>query len=301
MSATPPSEKNDPLFVPLLDDYARWFNDVLRQVFYTSGEDKDGPAPPESFALWLKEAKKAGPLSESARRLKAVQDDLVKQAHKMAARAAKRNEAPPFEDFDSLMRLYEDFVSEAGRVERQRIAGAAGLDPLTGLKDREKLDADLKLEMERLERKGMPFCLTLVRIDDFSAIVQAGAGQEGAVLKETAGMIRKSLRSFDDAYTLGDGHFVLSLKQTDISGGMQALKRLRYEMGARKLTYKADGKTSPLSLSACIAAPSAGDNTGDLIEYLHDDLRRLEGEGDTVLEYTEISPLERYVRKKGGE
>jgi GGDEF domain-containing protein len=157
---------------------------------------------------------------------------------------------------------------------------------------------DLEREMERRSRRGKPFSLALVRIDRYDEIREMQNVDEHARLLMTlANMIRKCLRSFDDAYRSGEGEFIMSLKHADISGGTAALNRLRRLLEEEKIVI---GVAFPLSLSGCVAEPMPGDDLSLLLGNMRHDLGRYGEHGGAALEYHEISPLQRFVEDISG-
>jgi diguanylate cyclase (GGDEF)-like protein len=151
--------------------------------------------------------------------------------------------------------------------------------------------------MERLSRHGQSFSLALVVIDDFDEILKAlGRDEADQVIKRAAGFVRTSLRSFDGAYNMGHGEFVLSLKQASISGGQKALERLRDELEKSDVTYRIDTQYKKITMSCCVAEPLPDDDLHLLLGNLRADLGMQEKEAGTVLTYFEMSPLQQFVK-----
>ena len=157
--------------------------------------------------------------------------------------------------------------------------------------------SDYEREMSRLRRQGKGFCLAIARIDNFSEIEQHYPDEQSRPLvKLVSDLIKLSIRSFDDAYHMGRGEFVLCLKQTSVSGGFSALERLRRELEVQDIMLDLGTRQMEMSMSCCIAEPVDGDDVHDLLDYLRKDLESTGKRTDRVLEYFELSPLQRYVQ-----
>lgn len=284
-----------------LDEYTEWYAHFVREIFYPEiAESNVRLLRPEALRVWLAEAledKKAIP-EEFAERLTTLENDLGAKAEAILKTVKSRKEKPSFLEFDSLSILFEEFTHNIRRLQQDLLRENSGLDPMTGLRNTASLDIDLRREMERLARQGRPFSLALVRIDNLDTIAkQAGVPRAEQVIYNVADMIKKSLRSFDDAYRITDNEFILSLKQADIRGGLRALERLRLELERKSVVYDEKGnKTNPMTLSCCVAEPVPGEHTQDLIDNLRADLQGADKNENIILEYHEMSPLQRFVK-----
>jgi hypothetical protein len=120
-------------------------------------------------------------------------------------------------------------------------------------------------------------------------------------VKTVAELVKKCMRSFDDAYHF-NGTFVLSLKQTGTSGGVRALKRLKADLDKSRATYSVQGVKHEISLSSCIGEPNEAEDVTAFIENLKKDLNLYQTDkGGAVVEYTELSPLQRFIRDSEGK
>ena len=271
----------------LLGDYQTWFSAVIAAVSH-------GGQMPDTFEgldKWLTTI----PVDEFNIDGKySLQRDALKVRHdEMLSTAANASSADGFTQFSS---LFTSFISELQAFGQAIVLEEWGLDVLTGLKNKTILESDLAIEMERLSREGHPFCVALVRIDDFEKIdVDHNAGNQ--IIKIVAKHVLESLRSYDDAYRIDRNYFILCLKQSDIIGGQKGLERFRNIMEDAQETYSDSGTTKPLSVSSCVASPLPGDNMQELIDALHQDLHQEVKERGEVVMHKEISPLERFVLK----
>lgn len=285
----------------ILDEYTEWFMQVMRRVTYPdNGDDAAFYTKPVSFLQWAEAAAGQGFKPDLVDRLVRMHDDLSLLADKLINDAMKYSKLPAYKDFTHLIMLFEEFFHHVRRIERDIVLEDSGLDPLTGLRIEAVLEKDLTRELDRLARQGKPFCLALVRIDRLDDIRASNPPEKvNECLVAVSAMIKRCMRSYDDAYRLERDEFVLALKQASTSGGVRALERLKRELEKERLNIPINGKKTEISLSSCIAEPVPGDNIAQLLKNLHNDLdNAAKGEG-SVLEYFEMSPLQRYVKEFG--
>lgn len=210
------------------------------------------------------------------------------------------NEPLPEDAYANLTSLFDAFLAGILRLQRDCMLESTGIDSYSEVLNRRTLSNDYAIEMERYERQGPPFCLALIRVDDFGAI-QAENDEERihGYVRTMVQLIMKSLRSFDDAYSIGYGEFILFLKQSDITGGVSTLDRLRGMLEEEDLRVTIHGEKSVVTFSSCIAAPVEGDPLDQLLDNLKDDLNTQAEKSGSIVEYQEISALERYVQSQG--
>lgn len=283
---------------PVREEHTEWYSNVMRKAFYPETLEADYTVKkPEAFLYWLREAGDTDLISKTTiARMKKIHDDLHAAGDQFIAASVVGNK-PPALLFNKLTMLFEEFINHLSRLELDCMLENSGLDPLTGLRSKSVMIKDLERELERLARHGKPFIIAMTRIDDFEKIVASqGEAHARGYLKLVADLIKNSLRSFDDAYASGRDEFVLCLKQSDIPGGVKALERLRTLLEERDVVVKLDGNEIPLTLSCCIAEPVAGDLVEDLLAGLRKDLKEAQKDAGQVLQYYEMSPLQRYVQ-----
>ncbi|MCB1556811.1 MAG: diguanylate cyclase [Alphaproteobacteria bacterium] len=279
MNATHTNENAHHRLVLVMEVYVTWQGDVLRQVFYPGIEDKSRDiAPPP-------------PVEELA--------DLQNDLHESAARlleASGGGKDVSVALFGAFMDLYDRFMHQLRRLEQ----GGEGSDLVTGLRAADTIIPDMAQEMERLARQGNPFCVVLAQIDHADR-VRSLTGPEAfpAVLKKVAGLVKKCLRSFDDAYYAGRGEFVMSLKHTDSKGGGTVVKRLTDFLKEDPIILEENGKFYPLTLSCCVSEPVPEDRPGGILADMRADLARYQEDEERTLEHVEQSPLQRYVKGVG--
>lgn len=297
--------ENWDMLIPVLEEHGTWFHDFIEHLFYFSDMPEiQVPQKPTSFAQWVVHANRDKTMQmEIVEKLNALHADLFKMSDMLSAQVKETGRKPGHKQFMSFMTVYEEFMIFVRRLEKDILTEGSGFDSFTGLRHKAMLTTDVKRELDRLARQGKNFCLSLARIDNFVMLQKNTKPDElTAYIKLVADLVKLSIRSFDDAYHMGNGEFTLCLKQTDVTGGISALERLRRELERQKITFRNDdGHEVPLSMSCCIAEPVQGDDVITLLSDLRDDLQTAEElKTDTVLKYHELSPLQRFVKDGGG-
>lgn len=294
------SEKKWAALLPVLDEYSDWFGTIVRQGFYPleAGESYSLQAP-GSFNKWLDSAKLDDAMqSEMLDKLFSLHADLLKAAEMVVTSGKVEQVKPSYAVFSVFLTLYEEFKHHIRRLEKDFMQENTGYDAFTGLRNKNLMYADIGREMHRLARQGKKFSIALARVDDFEQIKKNYQPEvQRRFIKLVADLIKLSVRSFDDAYYIGEDEFVLSLKQADLSGGISALERLRKELERQNVVLRLGNEERPLSLSCCIAEPVTGDDVAELIQNLKADLKVTGRASDAVLQFFELSPLQRYVQE----
>ncbi len=292
---------------PMIGDYVAWHTQLIRSLFY-AGQDEHLPLEelPSSFKVWLADvsALEEGPDLEMVESLKTLYDDMIKAARALLAVSSVGGQGalPDIGLFDSFSNNYEGFIAAIRRLEEDAVRRDSGFDSLTGLRTAGVLHDDLGREMERLSRQGRPFCLAFARLDHASQILaHLGQNDYDEILKTIAGLIKKCMRSFDDAYCLDDGDFIMSLKQTDTKGGAAAVERLRKFLLEEAMTVELEnGRMFPVTMSYCVSEPVAGDSVDGVLSDMQEELDRYKNEEEMALEHVEQSPLQRYIKTIDG-
>lgn len=157
------------------------------------------------------------------------------------------------------------------------------------LKKWQYAEQDFRGEMERFERDGQSFCLCLIRSD---AIWTKSASNFLSVLKPIAKSVLTNLRSFDEAYRVGASYILVSLKHTDISGGVKFFERLQRHLENQEGDYSVS-----LSVSGCLTSPVAGQKFGELIQELQKDLDETckDSQGEYIA-MTEATDLQKFLK-----
>jgi GGDEF domain-containing protein len=273
---------------PVLEDYANWFGGIaLCTAYLGEAGNPETIATPQSFQAWVESARQSEDFSSDIiESITKIHDDMLRTGSGILDHL-KENKKPHLQDFVEFQNLYSSFLSRIRRMEKDSALEGSGIDETTGLRSVDVLESDMKKEMERLSRQGNPFSLVLTRIDRF-----AGYQEQDKALKIAVANIKQCMRSFDDAYYLGLGQFLISLKHADIIGAQAAVNRLQ------QLLKGDENNIEKLTMSYCMAEPISDDKIAPLVENMRQDLNEHLNDEDAVLKFIEMSPLERYVNSQ---
>jgi diguanylate cyclase len=289
---------------PVLDEHADWYAQVLRRIYYPEEyAPNDFAESPDSFKTWVSEVQDEDIVEKATlESLEKTYQDMTELATEQIRNATNQDQKISVRAFDSFSTIYENFIMMLRRLEMDLAQSDSGLDVFTGLRSKKALWHDMEREMERLSRRGKPFVLALVQIVDHEQIKKTQDKERyKVIMAEVVKMIKKCIRSFDDAYYLQGGEFVMCLKQSEQAGGSAAIARLLRFLEEAELFYEADGKSTEVDLSCCVAEPMPGDKIEELLDNMRKDLGRYEVDDAPALEYIEKSPLQRIVESLESE
>lgn len=125
-------------------------------------------------------------------------------------------------------------------------------DQLTQLPNRRYVHEWMPLETARVKRTGRTACICVVDVDHFKRINDRYGHHAGDMaLRELAVLLRTTLRSQDLVARWGGEEFLIVLPETELTGGMIAMEKLRSRVSARAMEC-ADSRLE-LSITAGVA------------------------------------------------
>ncbi|NCO03079.1 MAG: diguanylate cyclase [Alphaproteobacteria bacterium] len=286
-----PDIQTKPIFEELaniIDEHIEWFGHLCVAVAYANDRNTThGAVMPDSFGVWLEKIRVSKTFPKtSIQTLAELHDDLGRHCE-MTLQKVHTGSKPELKAFEDFKQIFDGFIIRLLRLEREEGFDESGINAQTNMRSEEFMLPDMKKEMERVARQGKPFTLVYTRVDDFESI-----SDKVSALQLVSKHIKRCLRSFDDAYYLENGQFVLSLKQSDIFGAQAATMRLQQGL-------RGDDSNNGVSMSFCIAEPVPEDDIEALIGNMRDDLAKYDTERDIVLKFLEVSPLQRYIEAIG--
>jgi len=282
---------------PGVEEYAEWYSDVLRAVFYSDSEtdlESYKLNAPKGFEQWIDSLPEE--VERQAKRLHALYDDMCEAAKDFIV--TSRN--PTVESFDEFTRQFEQFITHLQRFQVDESASKIGrIDPVTGLRTEIGMYDDLMREVERRNRKGTPVSLAVCAIDDYLEFsTQESDDNVHAVLNQVGEAIRNALRSFDDIYYTGDGSFVLCLKHTELMDAYLISDRLRENIEERSFGLP-NGSIARVTISCGVSEPLPGEEHAKFTGSAYDALKRAQEQGgNTVAQHEEVSPLMQFAKNK---
>lgn len=275
---------------PVLDEYVLWYGRLVKSYF--EGVPFHEPAPPV-FSEWLVKAEGEKNIStDTADKVRRIHEGMIHAAHSFTRKYAAR-EHPPLDEYNELTRHYEEFIQSMRRIELDQAVENSGFDERTGLRSVKLMADDYNREMERRARRGNPFSLALVKINNFDQKWREDEKPILPMIRKVADQIKESLRSFDDAYYIGGEYFMLALKHADMLGSQAAMSRLNQAINSAHIPPP-DDPLAEISVSSVISEPTKGDKLEDMLANMKKDLEGIDSKG-TVLQYQDLSPLQRYI------
>ncbi len=133
----------------------------------------------------------------------------------------------------ALLFRQEARLDRARRAELARLAEAALVDSLTGLRNHRAFEEDLARELQRQSRSGRVLSLVMLDVENLKTVNDTLGHQEGDErLKSLAHALRRAARASDAAYRLGGDEFALLLPETNAWGSFQFVQRLQASLAA---------------------------------------------------------------------
>ena len=150
-------------------------------------------------------------------------------------------------------------------AEREReIWNQANFDFLTGLPNRRLFQDRLAQKISRVSRKGEPFALILIDLDEFKEVNDTlGHDQGDQLLIEAAERIKSCLRESDTLARLGGDEFVVILNDIDGDGGVETV--VQKILNSLKAPFKLKENAF---ISASVGITMCPKDSKDMVEIL---------------------------------
>lgn len=168
-----------------------------------------------------------------------------------------------------------DLAEELERANR-RLTELAATDPLTGLKNRRTLLEQLETHLQLAHRKKRPISVVIVDIDQFKKhndLFGHLAGDE--LLRQVAGILKKTARRSDFVGRFGGDEFVLGLPETDKEGAINLSERILAAVVSHSW------KEQPVTLSIGVTTLSFDDDDQEI--DIKDAVERLLHDADSAM------------------
>ncbi|MBS0309307.1 MAG: GGDEF domain-containing protein [Proteobacteria bacterium] len=134
-----------------------------------------------------------------------------------------------------------------------QIADLVRNDDMTGTLNRHGWEELLHTELQRSQRTGHPFCVAVIRLDDFQGLLEREGIPAGeTALKTASETMLRILRTLDRVGHFGGANFGILLPATWLDQGAIALRRLTDGIAACR-------HGSALSFSAGLTTNAFGD------------------------------------------
>lgn len=274
-----------------------WQNDILRQCLFPSAQVREAdPRAPFALVEWCKREMEKNILDPKfVERMESVHAELSASAEKAIAHC-REGKALTVDLYDALEHQCEAFATHIRRLQQAMSDSAVAVDAITGLRTVAGMRNDIKREQDRFDRKGTSFSISAVEIDNMLLLSQKydRRTMEG-IYAHVAKRMTATMRSFDDAYFLGRGEYIIVLKHLDFLDACAVMERLRVQIAGSPYVSPS-GEEIDITASFGITEAMQRD-TADLgIEHAQSALFDAKTKGNCVVEYKELSALARYAQ-----
>lgn len=286
------------MIVSEIESLLDWRNSVLRQCFFPGSQSQPAEfqAPSALLAWCQREAERSAIDRNVADRLSMVHDELGQSAGQMINHCAA-GATPTLELYDAFEHQFEAFITQIRRLQQDVSDSVVAVDPITGLRTVAGMRNDIKREQDRFDRKGTSFSIANVEIDNLAEMQQKydRRGMD-AIYAGVAQLIARTVRSFDDAYYLGKGEYLIVLKHVEFMDACSVMDRLRNEIDVTPIALPG-GESQHVTASFGIAEALQRESPELATENAKSALQIAKGDGgNRVKEFLERSALEMYAR-----
>jgi diguanylate cyclase (GGDEF)-like protein len=153
--------------------------------------------------------------------------------------------------------VFNDMVRRL-REGRQELERLSVTDPLTGLANRRRLEAEIEREALRGDRLSRKFAVLMLDVDHFKKFNDTWGHQAGDdVLKRLARALQEQVREVDTAARYGGEEFTVILTETTAAEAMKVAERIRARVAEEKISQ--NGSEVQVTVSVGLAEfPSDG-------------------------------------------
>lgn len=166
------------------------------------------------------------------------------------------------------------------------------VDPLTGLYNRRHMEASLKRESRRVQRRNSSLGFIMLDVDHFKVLNDTYTHEAGdIVLRELGKLLQRHIRAEDIACRYGGEEFLLILPEASLLDTQQRAEELRFMV--RELCMRYHEQTLHITISAGVAAlPEHGPDPKDVLNAADTALYQAKTQGrDCVVVASKIEQL----------
>ncbi|HXE43767.1 MAG TPA: diguanylate cyclase [Conexibacter sp.] len=151
------------------------------------------------------------------------------------------------------------------KAAEERLRFLADHDPLSGLFNRRRFEAELRRELDLAATRPRDSVLLLLDVDRFKAINDTlGHATGDAVIERLGDTLRSRLRSADVVARLGGDEFAAILRRVELPGAREVVRELQ-EIAARRLASVVGDAHGPVTLSAGLVALDGETSADELL------------------------------------
>jgi diguanylate cyclase (GGDEF)-like protein len=148
----------------------------------------------------------------------------------------------------------------------QDLEHAVAIEPLTGLFNRRHFSMRIGEEVERARRYSLDLALLLVDIDNFKRLNDSCGHLVGdQVLRDTASILRESVRVFDVCTRFGGDEFAILMPGSTATSALQSADRIRQRVEAYRPAGGAAIFDERITISVGVTARGPSTTTDEMI------------------------------------
>ncbi len=171
-------------------------------------------------------------------------------------------------------------IQEKLKQSNEMLEKLAYYDELTGVLNRRAGNASFEVELERCIRKDQNICIAMVDIDHFKSINDNFGHQVGdKVLREAAGILKKTLRPYDVVCRYGGEEFMLIAEISIAAEAEQLLERVRKKIADSPIQVDNEQIHITASFGALVRTPKSHLQMSDLVKQADTALYEAKGAG----------------------
>ncbi len=169
---------------------------------------------------------------------------------------------------ETLATMYLESEADNARLERERdqFSIEASSDALTGVANRREFERVLDQQMRLAARYGFRVSIAMLDLDHFKRVNDTYGHQAGdEVLRQTAAVVRKSVRSSDTVARYGGEEFIVVMPNTPLGGAASLSNRVRAALDAHVVEYEGNDIFVTMSVGVATFDPKSGISAEDLV------------------------------------
>jgi diguanylate cyclase (GGDEF)-like protein/PAS domain S-box-containing protein len=167
-------------------------------------------------------------------------------------------------------RFYTAIMRDVSQIKayEEDLQVLANTDTLTRLFNRRQLYPILQKELDRADRRLIPFSVLLIDIDHFKKFNDTHGHAGGdLLLAGFADKMRSAVRQMDSAFRFGGEEFIVLLPETTSQEAMVPAERFRRLIADSRFPIPPDGQYVSVTVSIGIAEYRDGDTIDDVIRH----------------------------------
>lgn len=181
-------------------------------------------------------------------------------------------------------KMYEkklrEMLENQKRINEQ-LEHMATFDMLTGAYNRRKFEFFVTQEIEKAEKYGSPFSISVFDIDNFKQINDGNGHSKGdLVLRDITALIRHMLRETDKLFRWGGDEFIVLLPDTGLKNALKVANKIRETIQS----YKFDIEGGNATVSMGVGVYDMNETPDQLVIRVDKAMLRAKNNGRNIVE-----------------